>query len=205
MKKRLHLQFFAESAETICMTEATETATETATQTVVTSEETTVESEQPAAEKKTESANDSSEKTNETEQEAVLSEEMIHKIYGHFAKLEEETRELKETFPDFDLYRELKNPAFARLTAPENGIHAADAYYAIHRKEIQSMYAERNSTEKKSSPKKDSPKRPSENGISAQAPALMEFDYRNASKERREALKKAIRTAAAKGEKIYPR
>ena len=74
--------------------------------------------------------------------ESPLSEEMIQRIYGHIAKLEEETKGLKEIFPDFDLYRELKNPTFARLTAPESGIHAEDAYYAIHRKELQTMFTE---------------------------------------------------------------
>ena len=197
MKRKLDLQFFAESKESV------DTAP-----TVETSEEETEETAGAEASVTAENTENISRMTQENEKESndsVLSEDMLRKIYGHIAKLEEETRELKETFPDFDLYRELKNPAFARLTAPESGIHAVDAYYAIHRKEIQSMHTERNSTEKKSPPKKDSPKRPSENGISAQAPAIMDFDYRSASKERREALKKAIRAAAARGEKIYPR
>jgi hypothetical protein len=30
------------------------------------------------------------------------------------------------------------------------------------------------------------------------------FDYRNASREQREALKQRIRQAAARGEKLYP-
>ena len=142
-----------------------------------------------------ESANETATISQNPEKNSVLSDEVIRKIYGHLARLEEETKELKETFPDFDLYRELRNPVFARLTAPESGISAVDAYYAIHRKEIQSL---------KNVGKDSISKRPSENGISAQAPIIMEFDYRNATKERREALKKAIRSAAARGEKIYP-
>ena len=142
-----------------------------------------------------ESANETATISQNPEKNSVLSDEVIRKIYGHLARLEEETKELKETFPDFDLYRELRNPVFARLTAPESGISAVDAYYAIHRKEIQSL---------KNVGKDSMSKRPSENGISAQAPIIMEFDYRNATKERREALKKAIRSAAARGEKIYP-
>ena len=201
MKRKLDLQFFAESNVSVDTEISVDTSVETSAET---SEE---EAEESAASVTAENTENSAQPAEETEKESndsVLSEEMLRKIYGHIAKLEEETRELKETFPDFDLYRELKNPAFARLTAPESGIHAVDAYYAIHRKEIQSMHTERNSTEKKPEPKKDPPKRPSENGISAQAPAIMDFDYRNASKERREALKKAIRAAATRGEKIYP-
>ena len=192
MKRRLDLQFFAEESK-----EATEA--ETFSEQDSTENISTDENSVPPAE-----AVEKTDIPEEKPTESILSEEMIHKIYGHIAKLEEETAELKEIFPDFDLYRELKNPVFARLTAPENGIHAADAYYAIHRKEIQSMRAESNATEKKSVPQKITPKRPSENGISAQAPAVMQFDYRNAGKEQREALKKAIRAAAARGEKIYP-
>ena len=134
--------------------------------------------------------------------ESPLSEEMIQRIYGHIAKLEEETKGLKEIFPDFDLYRELKNPTFARLTAPESGIHAEDAYYAVHRKELQTMFTE---AQKPSEQPKPPMTRPNENGLSAKAPSVMAFDYRNASKQHREALKKAIRAAAAKGEKIYPK
>ena len=196
MKKRLDLQFFAEEAKEETVSEAA--VSEAA-------EESNDFSERDS---KTGASSETIEKPENSEEkpsESVLSEEMVQRIYGHIAKLEEETAELKEAFPDFDLYRELKNPAFARLTAPENGINAADAYYAIHRKEIQSMRAGQNANEKKSAPKKPLPKRPSENGISAQAPAVMQFDYRNAGKEQREALKKAIRAAAARGEKIYPR
>lgn len=197
MKRRLDLQLFAEEAKEKAVSETA--VTEEITENNDFSEQDS-KTDIPSAE-----AVEKTENPEEKPSESVLSEEMFQRIYGHIAKLEEETAELKEAFPDFDLYRELKNPAFARLTAPENGIHAVDAYYAVHRKEIQSMYAKRDSAEKSAAPKKNSPKRPSENGISAQAPAIMQFDYRNAGKEQREALKKAIRTAAARGEKIYPR
>ena len=196
MKRRLDLQFFAEEAKENAAPEADTLKTEAGEK----SEENADFIEQDS--KADISSAEAVEKTDvpdEKQSESLLSEEIIRSIYGHISKLEKETAELKEAFPDFDLYRELQNPTFARLTAPENGIHAVDAYYAVHRKEIQSMYAKRDV------PKKNSPKRPSENGISAQAPAIMQFDYRNAGKEQREALKKAIRAAAARGEKIYPR
>jgi hypothetical protein len=47
-------------------------------------------------------------------------------------------------------------------------------------------------------------RRPDEAGTSSQAPSVSTFDYRNASREQREALKKRIRDAAARGEKLYP-
>ena len=186
MKRKLDLQFFAEREESVPMVQDTENL---------------IVAEEPQGEPAEESADIPEEPITEEAVEtpvkdSVLSDEIIGKIYGHLARLEEESKELKETFPDFDLYRELRNPVFARLTAPESGISAVDAYYAVHRKEIQLM---------KPMAKESTPKRPNENGISSQAPTVMEFDYRNASKERREALKKAIRSAAARGEKIYPR
>ena len=46
--------------------------------------------------------------------------------------------------------------------------------------------------------------RPVENGTQAQAPSVTTFDYAHASREQREALKRQIREAAARGQKIYP-
>jgi hypothetical protein len=47
-------------------------------------------------------------------------------------------------------------------------------------------------------------RRPDENGISGQAPSATTFDYRNASREQREAFKKDLRAKLARGEKVYP-
>ena len=47
-------------------------------------------------------------------------------------------------------------------------------------------------------------RRPHENGTSGQAPSVTTFDYSKASREQREELKRRIRDAAARGEKLYP-
>ena len=198
MKRKINLQFFAEEASVPFSAEENGGEKDFEPAESISIEEPAEITEPTEPTEPTdliESANETATISQNSENDSVLSDEVIRKIYGHLARLEEETKELKETFPDFDLYRELRNPVFARLTAPESGISAVDAYYAIHRKEIQSL---------KNVGKDSISKRPSENGISAQAPIIMEFDYRNATKERREALKKAIRSAAARGEKIYP-
>ena len=57
-------------------------------------------------------------------------------IRGHLDALLEEAALLRETLPDFDLLRELEDPAFLRLTAPHSGVSLADAYYARHRGQI---------------------------------------------------------------------
>lgn len=125
----------------------------------------------------------------------------------HFKKLSEQAQALKAVFPSFDLMTEMKNPAFARMTAPNIGISVEDAYYACHRNEIQaaSMSVAANKTaENISKTIQAGQKRPVENGTSAQAPSLTTINWRNASKEQRAAKKAEILAAAARGEKLYP-
>lgn len=125
----------------------------------------------------------------------------------HFKKLSEQAQALKSVFPNFDLMTELKNPAFARMTAPNIGISVEDAYYACHRNEIQaaSMSVAANKTaENISKTIQAGQRRPVENGTSAQAPSLTTINWRNASKEQRAAKKAEILAAAARGEKLYP-
>lgn len=122
---------------------------------------------------------------------------------NHLRSLEAQGTALKAVFPDFNLREELKNPTFARMTSPNGGISVEDAYYAIHRKELQSaamQVAAQKTAEKLSSAIQAGQRRPSENGTSGQAPSVTTFDYRNASREQREALKRRIRS----GERIVP-
>ncbi len=129
------------------------------------------------------------------------------KFQEHIQKLEQQGAALKKVFPSFDLRTELKNPVFARMTAPGVGLSVEDAYYAVHRNEIQiaSMQAAAQKTAQKiSNAIQSGSRRPDEAGISSQAPSETTFNYRNASIEQRNALKKRIRDAAARGEKLYP-
>ena len=93
------------------------------------------------------------------------------------------------------------------MTAPNVGISVEDAYYAIHRKEIQ-MAAMQATAQKTAQQMANSIRsgqaRPVENGTSNQAPSVTSFNYAKASREQREALKKQIRDAAAHGKKLYP-
>jgi hypothetical protein len=129
------------------------------------------------------------------------------KIQQHLIKLEQQGEALKKVFPNFDLRTELQNPAFARMTSPNVGISVEDAYYAVHRNEIQTasmQIAAQKTAEKLSNAIQSGSRRPDEAGVSSQAPSVSTFDYRTASKDQREALKKRIRDAAARGEKLYP-
>ena len=56
---------------------------------------------------------------------------------NHFRNLAEQAETLKQKIPNFDLQAELQNEAFRRLTHPSVGISLEDAYFTIHRKELE--------------------------------------------------------------------
>ena len=129
------------------------------------------------------------------------------KFQQHIMKLEQQGEEMKKVFPNFDLRTELQNPAFARMTSPNVGISVADAYYAIHRNEIQTAAVQvtaQKTAQKISNAIQAGSRRPAENGTSGQAPSVTTFDYSKASAEQRKAFKDHIRSEAAQGRKVYP-
>jgi hypothetical protein len=137
-------------------------------------------------------------------QQRTLQEQMIQ---NHFVKLEQQAEAMKKTFPNFDLRAELQIPAFARMTSPNIGISVEDAYYAIHRNEIQAASGQiiaQKTAEKISNAIQSGSRRPNESGASSQAPSVTTFDYAKASREQREAFKRYLRAKMARGEKVYP-
>ena len=130
------------------------------------------------------------------------------RLHDHFTRLEQQGEALKKVFPKFDLRTELQNPAFARMVAPGTGIMSVeDAYKAVHRKEIeaaQSQVIAQQTAQKISNAIQAGARRPDENGTSGQSASVTTFDYSKASRDQREAFKKQIRAAAARGEKLYP-
>ena len=134
------------------------------------------------------------------DQERTLEQQ---KFQQHIVKLEQQGEALKKVFPNFDLRTELQNPAFARMTSPNVGISVEDAYYAVHRNEIQTAAMQvtaQKTAQKISNAIASGSRRPNENGTSGQAPSVTTFDYRSMSPEQRKVLKDRIRS----GEKIYP-
>ena len=129
------------------------------------------------------------------------------KIQQHIQKLEQQGEAMKQTFPGFDLRKELQNPTFARMTSPSVGLSVEDAYYAVHRREIQTAAMQvtaQKTAQKFSNSIQAGQKRPAENGTTGQAASVTSFDYSKASREQRDELKRQIRSAAARGEKLYP-
>ena len=126
---------------------------------------------------------------------------------AHFLGLEQQAEAMREVFPDFDLRTALHDPAFARMTAPDVGIRVEDAWYALHRSEIQSaamQVAAQRTAQMISDQIRSGRMRPVENGVRPQGAGITGFDYRAATPAQRSALKKRIREAASRGEKIYP-
>lgn len=58
----------------------------------------------------------------------------------HFRKLTNQADELRKTFPNFDLRQEMENPTFLRLTHPSVGLSVEDAFYAVHRQELEPQF-----------------------------------------------------------------
>jgi len=129
------------------------------------------------------------------------------KFQNHIKKLEQQGEALKAIIPNFDLRTEMQNPTFARLTSPSVGLSVEDAFYAVHRKEMQfqSMQVAAQQTKQMvSNAIQSGTHRPDETGTNAQAPSVSQFNYKNATPAQRKALKDEIYRAAAEGRKIYP-
>lgn len=127
-------------------------------------------------------------------------------IRDHFTRLENQAERLKETFPSFDLRTELQNKQFARLVSPGVNLSVEDAYYAVHRQELQAAamrVAAEKTADNISRSMASGQRRPEESGATAQAPSTSQLD-RGMSKDEREALKRRIRDAAANGQRLYP-
>jgi hypothetical protein len=145
----------------------------------------------------------------DTAREKAQAERTIQeqKIQQHLIKLEQQGEAMKKVFPNFDLRTELQNPAFARMTSPNIGISVEDAYYAVHRNEIQTAAMQvtaQKTAEKISNMIQAGGRRPDESGTSSQGPSVSTFDYSKASREQREAFKRELRAKMARGEKVYP-
>ena len=123
---------------------------------------------------------------------------------AHIQDLQQQETLMQQQFPEFSLSQELQNPVFLQLTAPGTGISLEDAYYAIHRKELQQSAA-RQVREQVVSSIQAGAIRPREAGAAAQGPSTLSFRYDSATREQRDAFKKELRRAWGRGETVYPR
>lgn len=111
-------------------------------------------------------------------------------------------RDVKSVFPGADLRTELQNPQFQRLTSPEVGVSAKDAYWLIHRAEIESQAMQvvaKKAQQQMSLSIQSGMSRPVENGSRNVSPALeIRDDPSKWSKADREEVKRRVRN----GERI---
>ena len=141
----------------------------------------------------------------ESGQEVYAEQSVLSPFAVHFAALRQQAEQLRQQHPDFDLEKQLEDPAFVRLTAPGTGLSVADAYYALHRSTLEKAAMEtaaRQTARSMASAIRSGAARPTESG--ANAPIIRTLDYRHATAQQRDALKQRIRAAAARGEKVYP-
>ena len=106
--------------------------------------------------------------------------------YLAYRELMLQAKNLQARSPDFDLDRELENPAFARLL--NNGVDLATAYEVVHHREQQDLEASlaRNAA------------RPQENGLGSSLATVTKPDPRSLTRQER----RALRRRAARGEEI---
>ncbi len=144
------------------------------------------------------------------EEEKTIQEQMIEK---HLQGLIQQGESLRAMIPNFDIRAELQNPTFARLTAPGSGLSVEDAYFAVHRADIQAaqkqqqaaavQFTAQQTAQALSNSIRAGQRRPDEASPS-QAASYSSYDYSLRNKEDRERLKAQIMGAKARGEKIYP-
>ena len=129
------------------------------------------------------------------------------KFQNHILRLEQQGEALKAVIPNFDLRTEMQNPIFARLTSPSVGLSVEDAFYAVHRREMQAQsmqVAAQQTRQMISNAIQSGTNRPDETGTVSQAPSVSKFDYKNMTPAQRKALKDEIYRAGSEGRKIYP-
>lgn len=111
------------------------------------------------------------------EQERQRQEQMRQ----HIMVLRQNAEKTKAQFPDFDLETEMQDERFRRLCAANNGDTTA-AFMACHYNEILTNTVQRASKkiqEQTAQAVASNKARPIENGLSSQAPSVVEQDFRN--------------------------
>jgi len=119
---------------------------------------------------------------------AAKANEAVEKWYS-------ESMTLKESYPEFDIFSEAKNPSFVSLI--KSGIDLKTAYEAVHHNELVEKAA-RDAEKKTTDAIRQRAMRPAENGISSGSSAILKNNVSSLSAKERE----EIARRAARGEKI---
>lgn len=127
-------------------------------------------------------------------------------VMQHMTRLRNEEAELKKTYPEFSLDKEVNDPKtgddFRRLTQPGQAVSLAQAYYLIHRKEIEQQMqqdATRKAMEAVAGSIATGQQRPRELNPGSSAGTSQHTPYNLKSAEERRAIKERVK----RGEKVY--
>lgn len=123
-------------------------------------------------------------------------------LHQHYYKLVTEAQQLQQTFPDFDLFKEMEqNPRFARMTAPGVGMSVQEAFYALHGQDIQRQsmrYAAQQSKQQIAASVRSGASRPMEGGMQSGQQAPMAIDPSKMSRKQLKEIADRVRA----GERI---
>ena len=111
----------------------------------------------------------------------------------------DESQSLRESYPEFDIFSEAKNPSFVSLL--QNGIDVRTAYEVVHHAELVSKAAQEaaKEAEKRTAEAiRQRAQRPAENGLSSASSAIIKNNVSSLSAKERE----EIARRAARGERI---
>lgn len=115
----------------------------------------------------------------------------------HFQKLTADAEALKQKFPGFDLETEMQNEVFRRLTMPGSGVSVEDAYYTIHRKELEPQvmaYGMNRAREQMGQTIQAQRARPAEGAMRSQgqAAADLKVDFSRLSRKERDEYRRQV-------------
>jgi len=124
---------------------------------------------------------------------------------NHISKIMAQAEELKKTFPNFDLDEEMKNEEFKRLTHPSVGISVEDAYYTIHRKELEPQmlaYGMNRAREQMGQTIQAQRSRPVEGAMRSQGQlaADMKTDFSRMTRRERDEYRRRVHAGLVKGD-----
>ena len=119
----------------------------------------------------------------------------------HINNLVAQGEDPKKRFPDFDLFTELQNPTFKRLTAPNSGCTVEAAYFAVHHSELEPQlmgYGIQRAQQQISQTIQANRQRPVEGAMKTAQPANIAMDPRMMTRNERQKLIERAR----RGERI---
>jgi len=139
--------------------------------------------------------------THESESEELARLRQEREDREYFTRMASMAPEIQNTYPDFDLRKELNNPRFMELT--KAGMHPQEVYEMLHHKELLAAAekkAAEASRESTAAAVASGASRPAEGTLSAGSAATQTVDPSKFTKEQRE----KIMAAALRGEKVGP-